>query len=65
MKINLKKKKKATTFYDNVIQNQNSLSDSIKLITDLQMYKKQNNGHLKSNIGKNNHFVLKVIILND
>jgi len=58
-------KKKCTTFNDNAVEYRNLLPDSVKFITDLQMFKKEIKCHLKSNIGKKNHFVLLVIILND
>ena len=54
-------KKKCTTFYDNAIEYRNLLPDSVKFITDLQMFKKEN----KCNIEQKYHIVLIVIILND
>ena len=38
---------KSTTFYNNAIQDWNLLPDSIKSITDLQMFKKEDKCHLK------------------
>jgi hypothetical protein len=58
-------KKKCTTFYDDAIEYRNLLPESVKFITDLQMFKKEIKCHLKCNIEQKYHIVLIVIILND